>query len=568
MKPQWLEHYQAVWKILRQHYRHPQRLMLLLGILILASTLVGVYLPYIMKQIVDLSQLDQRQLNFQHLWSWTNLYILAAAFALGWLFSNILIHLSNQFSGFFMVNIDTSLVYKGLENYFSLSYAEQKKIDTGVINTDLWRGATAFGHFTYTTLFILVPVLFEILAMVWMLTHSINLSFAILFLLFAIVVFVLTLWITFKSKDIFTPMYEAKNQINQFVVEKVQAHYDIQVNASSQYELNKFSQRAEAYRHTTLSSYTQITKMMIWQVLFVGLFLLSFMLITVYLFEQQQVSTGDFVLISSYVIGLTMPVLRVSQSLIHLKGDQVALKKFYAYFLLPKQQYKSAVILPTPQLYQFKHAEFQLGKVMIRDFNLCLEQGKCYVIIGETGIGKTSFMQYLLGIEQINAGQLLYKNIDISLMFAAEIFQEVAVVSQLPIVYSGTLRDNLIHNSRFEYSDAELETWLARFNLSQLLAKNKLGLDDDLEDIYKSFSGGEKQRMSIIRALLKQPQCLIMDEPTAALNEEMGKQLLDLIRTQVKTIILISHAPYAKQYADELIDFDALIKAQGVNLTL
>lgn len=63
--------------------------------------------------------------------------------------------------------------------------------------------------------------------------------------------------------------------------------------------------------------------LMIIQVLFVGVFLLSFMLFTVYLFQQQQVTTGDFVLISAYIIGLTMPILQVSQSLIRLRGDYI-----------------------------------------------------------------------------------------------------------------------------------------------------------------------------------------------------------------------------------------------------
>lgn len=64
------------------------------------------------------------------------------------------------------------------------------------------------------------------------------------------------------------------------------------------------------------------------------------------------------------------------------------------------------------------------------------------------------------------------------------------MVSQLPIVYSGTLRQNLIHNSRFTYTDLELEQWLGQFNLLNLLRKNNLTLDDDLQNVYKSFSGG------------------------------------------------------------------------------
>ena len=134
--------------------------MYLLAILILFSTLLSVFLPYLMKQIVDISQLDRERLSSQPLWNWNNLYVLAIAYVLGWLFSNILLHFSNRFSAYFLVNIESALVYKGLENYFNLKYAEQKKIEIGVINTDIWRGASAFGNITYITLFVLVPIIF------------------------------------------------------------------------------------------------------------------------------------------------------------------------------------------------------------------------------------------------------------------------------------------------------------------------------------------------------------------------------------------------------------------------
>lgn len=91
MQLQWLKPYFVVWNILKQYYKKPQMLMYLLAILILFSTLLSVFLPYLMKQIVDISQLDRERLSFQPLWNWNNLYILATAYVLGWLFSNILL---------------------------------------------------------------------------------------------------------------------------------------------------------------------------------------------------------------------------------------------------------------------------------------------------------------------------------------------------------------------------------------------------------------------------------------------------------------------------------------------
>ena len=118
----------------------------------------------------------------------------------------------------------------------------------------------------------------------------------------------------------------------------------------------------------------------------------------------------------------------------------------------------------------------------------------------------------------------------------------------------------MVHSSAYTYTDDELQIWLNRFHLSSLLKEKQLNLDDDLQDIYKSFSGGEKQRISIIRALLKRPQLLIMDEPTASLDERTSLELIPILREHVSTIFMISHASYALHFADEIIDFNEIVE--------
>ena len=171
-----------------------------------------------------------------------------------------------------------------------------------------------------------------------------------------------------------------------------------------------------------------------------------------------------------------------------------------------------------------------------------------------------------MGICQLESGQLQYKSLDISKQFARDIFTEVSFVGQHPVVFAGTLRENLVYNSAHQYDDAELMAWLKQFNLSALLDKNRIGLDDDLGDLYKKFSGGEKQRIGILRALLAQPQVLILDEPTAALDAETASRVLRLIQQQVDSVILITHAQGCMQLADEILDLDQLVARQGAPL--
>lgn len=551
--------YFSIWNKVKSHYPHSLKDMLILAALFIIHTLLSVLIPYILKEIVDQSQTPQVS-TWDQLLIWNNLYILATAYALGWLLMNILNHTQNFLSARLMTKFKIALLHSGVKRFFNTTFAEQKKIELGIYQTDILRGADSFGTISYVILFVLVPILFQIISMVWVLGHSIDLAYALYFMLFAILTFLLNIYFTAKGKDIFTAMYDAQNQVGQFLVEKIQSNYDIKVNGAQQYEMDLYEKRLGIYKEEILNSHKKLAGLMIIQVLFVGFFLLTFMLLTVYLFNQKQVTSGDFVLISTYIIALTMPLLMVSQSIIHLKGDFIAIEKFEQYFHLKTDQLTSVAIIDSPIFYTFKHAAFYLGKNLITDFNFKIQRGKNYVAIGQTGIGKTSFIHYLLGLECIQAGQLFYKNVEISQYFSENIFQEIAVVSQMPVVYSGTFRQNLVHNSNYTYTDDELYDYLDQFKLLNLINKNNLALDDDIQHVYKSFSGGEKQRISIIRALLKKPQLLIMDEPTAALDEQTSVEMMQFIQSQVTTTFMISHANFAQQYADEVINFDTLIQ--------
>nr|WP_174506240.1 ABC transporter ATP-binding protein [Acinetobacter sp. Marseille-Q1620] len=560
----WLSIYREIWEVLRSRYHNPVQQILILALVQMAVIALTVFIPYIMKHIVDTSELNVESLNIKNILSLNNLYLLAIAYALGWLVSNILTQIRNLLTSFMMLNVETSLTYSSIASFFNLRHDEQKKIEVGDLSTDIRRGAIAYGQINNTILFILTPILLQIISIVWILSHNIGLNYAIYFMFFAVVTFIVTIIITFKTKDIYSSFYNAQNKMNQFSIEKIQNHYDIKVNGAFEYEMEQFNQKLNEYKNERIDNYKKIVALMIFQVVFIGFFLLCFMLATVYLFQLNNVTSGDFVLISTYIIELTLPLLVVSHNVIGLRGDFIAIKKLHQYLKLPHEKLTQQEVIDQNTFFYFKDTQIQLGKHIIKNFNLKIEKNKCYVVIGQTGIGKTTFIQYMTGLRQVNAGALFYKNIDITQQFSAGIIDELAVVTQHPVVYSGTLRQNLIYNSPYSYNDEFLLDLLHRFKFSEILTKNKITLDSDLNEIYKSFSGGEKQRLSIIRALLKKPQLLIMDEPTAALDEVTGIELIQYIKTQVQSLFIISHAPYMLRYADQVINFDDLLHIEPV----
>ncbi|RSP95152.1 ABC transporter ATP-binding protein [Acinetobacter baumannii] len=553
-----IQNYKFLWQISKEKYKKQKGSMFLMFLLVMFTAFFTTLLPYLLKLIIDYSAqeydfpLDVRlPFNF--------LYLIALAYAVAWLANELCNWTKNIFSAYLMVDFKGALIFAGLKNYLNLKKDEQDQIETGTVISDLARGSSAFGEINLTLLLHLGPIVFQLVMIFTVLFTTINLLFSVSFLLVAIVIFAVSFYINKTSSSLFDAMYQQDNQVNSHLIHQISNSYEIKVKNAVPFQLSKFNDTLNSYITTAKDRNKKIGLLMISQLFLIFLFLLIFMLFTVFLSTEKRLTPGAFVLISTYIIQLTNPFLAVSQSLMRLNGNFVALAKYRQYFNLNKEQYTYSAVKDSEILFQFINAQFLLGKRPVDHFNLTISANKTYVVIGQTGLGKTSLMNYLMGVYQIQSGKLLYKGVDISHHFSKYIFDEVVYVAQQSVIFPYSLRENLVYNSQYIYEDSYLLQMLEQFNLLHILKKHQLTLDDDLTEIYKNFSGGEKQRICILRGLLARPQLIILDEPTAALDVDTAKNILEYIQQVVPSIIMITHSPYAMELADEVIDLEKLL---------
>ncbi|WP_343568861.1 ABC transporter ATP-binding protein [Acinetobacter sp.] len=553
-----IQNYKFIWNISKENYKKQRSSMFLMFLLVVFAAFFTTLLPYLLKIIIDYSAHEYNFLLNIHL-PFNFLYLLVVAYATAWLVNELCHWTQNIFGAYLMVDFKGSLISAGLKNYLNLKKDAQDQIEAGTVMSDLERGSTAFGEINLTLTFYLGPIIFQLVMIFAVLFTTISLLFSIGFLLVAIIIFIVSFYINKRSSSLFDAMYEKDNLVNSHLIHQISNSYEIKVKNAVPFQLSKFNDTLNLYITTAKDRNKKIGLLMISQLFMIFLFLLIFMLFTVFLSTDKQLTAGAFVLISTYIIQLTNPFLAVSQSLMRLNGNFVALAKYRQYFNLKKEQYTSSTIQHSEVIFQFINAKFSLGKRAVDHFNLTILANKTYVVIGQTGLGKTSLMNYLMGVYQIQSGQLFYKNIDISHNFSKHIFDEVVYVAQQPVIFPYSLRDNLVYNSQYIYEDSYLFQMLEQFKLLHILKKHQLTLDDDLTEIYKNFSGGEKQRICILRGLLARPQLIILDEPTAALDVGTAKNILKYIQQVIPSVIMITHSPYAMEIADEVIDLEKLL---------
>lgn len=183
----------------------------------------------------------------------------------------------------------------------------------------------------------------------------------------------------------------------------------------------------------------------------------------------------------------------------------------------------------------------KLGRTVLADVSLAFESGNTYSILGPSGAGKTTLLRLLNRLEEPTTGALWYRGQRYTDVAPVMLRRKVAMVSQVPVVFPGTVRDNLLTPLRLQHGKIEDADGLtAAFQLA--------GLDGTFAGRDGArLSVGEKQRVCIARALMTQPEILLLDEPTAALDPTAARRLIesiaDLNRRTGLTVIMVSHQP-------------------------
>lgn len=195
-------------------------------------------------------------------------------------------------------------------------------------------------------------------------------------------------------------------------------------------------------------------------------------------------------------------------------------------------------------------------KDILHDVSLDIPQGSFVTIKGPSGIGKTTFFRHLMGLYGAPEGKVQYGGVDlqhIKKFGEQSVYSKIAYANQNPQFFENmTLRENLLLWTKKPTTDIEIRQTLHDLRLD--------GLIERLDSKVKHYSGGELRRIGIARALLKDPRVLFLDEPTANLDEESAKQVLEIIKgLRVKrpemTVVAVTHDPNFEAIAEQIVDF-------------
>jgi ATP-binding cassette subfamily B protein len=206
----------------------------------------------------------------------------------------------------------------------------------------------------------------------------------------------------------------------------------------------------------------------------------------------------------------------------------------------------------------FRNVSFKYpnGKEVLHKVNFSLERGKTYAFVGPTGGGKTTTASLIARLYDPTKGTILFDGRDIRSFKTEERCRKIGFILQEPFLFSGTIRDNILYgNTGYRnFSNGELSEAIKEAGLNSLLERFDQGLDTKVQTTGDGISLGQKQLIAFMRAVLRKPDLLILDEATANIDT-VTEQLLDSILKKLPestTRVIIAHRLNTIENADEI----------------
>ena len=328
--------------------------------------------------------------------------------------------------------------------------------------------------------------------------------------------------------------------------------------------LNIKESMAGRWFRVVLSTFTSVGPMLIYLV--GGILMMKY---------DSDLTIGDITVLVALLGKMYMPVNSLLNIQVEWIRSMALFKRIFDYFDIPVE-IENAPDAITPDKVVgdvvFEHVEFSYdeSKKILKDINFNLTAGKSIAIVGPSGSGKSTIVNLIPRLYDVDSGTVTFDGIDVRKLDLTFLRNQVGVVSQETYLFNGTIRDNLLY-AKPDATEEEMIEALKKANIYDFVEKQEKGIDTEVGNRGLKLSGGEKQRISIARIILKDPTIFIFDEATSALDSISEKKIQDAIDPIIKskTSILIAHRLSTILAADEiLVVSDGMIAERGTHKEL
>lgn len=274
-----------------------------------------------------------------------------------------------------------------------------------------------------------------------------------------------------------------------------------------------------------------------------------------------QATVGQLVTIIAYIPAINAPVRSFFSLHAQLAGIKVRIDGLLDYLRLPKEP-GLQVGMNSPDRLREHPIAFEGVSVAgergeaLRDLHFTISPGEHVAIVGPSGAGKSTLLKLLLRLQEPTAGTIRIGGLPIGEWNAAQLRHNIGCVMQESLLFRGSLRRNLTYLG--DADQGTLDDWMQAFDAHDIVSRLSAGYDTDIGPNDSLLSGGQRQLVSLVRALVGNPRLLLLDEATSALDQRSESVVLQALSARLKgmTRIIVTHRLKAAELADRILVLD------------
>ena len=529
------------------------RVLIALGCLIIAKV-ATVAVPLILKRIVDTLDVE------------SSLLLLPLGLLLAYGALRLTTALFNELRDVLFARVRYRAIQKlstrVLEHLHNLPLRFHLERQTGSITRDLERGTQSLSSIINYMVFIILPTFVELGLVAAILLGAYALKFSLATLVTVILYIGFTLLVTNWRMKYRHEMNRLDSQANSIAVDSLLNYETVKYFNNERYELSRYGETLSQWENAAVKSITTMSMLNFGQAFIIAIGVTVIMIFAAGGVTDGTMTLGDLVLVNALMLQLFVPLNTlgiVYRQITYSLADMDMLVKLLEKDTEIKDSENATQLDVTAAQIEFDHVSFSYNqdREILKDVSFTIPSGHKVAVVGASGAGKSTIARLLFRFYDVSEGMVRIDGQDVRDCTQQSLHENIAVVPQDTVLFNESIYFN-IQYAKPNASKQEIEQAARLANIHDFIVQLPQQYETIVGERGLKLSGGEKQRIAIARAVLKNPRIIIFDEATSSLDSQSESMILNAMKEVTKgvTTLVIAHRLSTIVDADSIYVFD------------
>jgi ATP-binding cassette subfamily B protein len=430
---------------------------------------------------------------------------------------------------------------------------------TGGLSRIVSRGTMGIDTVLRFSLFNTLPTILEIAFVAGILAWSYGWLYAVVILVTVIAYVGFTYAATEWRINIRRDMNAADTEANTKAVDSLLNFETVKYFGNEEHEVKRYARSMDTYEVAAIKTWVSLSVLNSGQAVVFSIGLTVVMIMSALAVKAGNATVGDFVMINALMIQLYMPLNFIGSSYREIKQGLIDVEQMFTLLKVnaeieDKPGARPLQVGPAEVVFENVSFAYDAERPILKNLSLRVPPGKTVAIVGPSGAGKSTISRLLYRFYDVGGGRILIDGQDISDVTQKSLRAAIGMVPQDTVLFNDTIRYN-IRYGRPDATDEEVVEAARMAQIHDFVMSLPKGYDSLVGERGLKLSGGEKQRVSIARTILKGPPILILDEATSALDSFTEHQIQEALKkvSENRTTLVIAHRLSTVIDADEII---------------